>query len=93
MAQKANELLPDRAPLVDTLSLALEAENKLPEAIEAQKRAIALEPRDPGLALRLAKLYIKTGDKTRARGELDALGRLGDKFVGQPEVAQLLSTL
>ena len=93
MAQKANQLLPDRAPLVDTLSMALEAENKLPEAIEAQKRAITLEPKDPGLTLRLAKLYIKAGDKTRARGELDALGKLGDKFAGQPEVARLLSTL
>ena len=93
LAQKANQLLPDRAPLIDTLSMALEGENKLPEAIEAQKRAITLEPKDPGLTLRLAKLYIKAGDKTRARGELDALGKLGDKFAGQPEVARLLSTL
>lgn len=93
MAQKANQLLPDRAPLIDTLSLALESDNKLPEAIEAQKRAITLEPKDPGLTLRLAKLYIKAGDKTRARGELDALSKLGDKFAGQPEVAKLLSSL
>ena len=93
LAQKANQLLPDRAPLVDTLAVALESENKLPEAIEAQKRAIALEPKDPSLTLRLAKLYIKVGDKTRARGELDALSKLGTKFAGQPEVAQLLGTL
>lgn len=93
LAQKANQLLPDRAPLVDTLAAALESVNKLPEAIEAQKRAIALEPKDPSLTLRLAKLYIKAGDKTRARGELDALSKLGTKFAGQPEVAQLLSTL
>lgn len=93
MAQKANQLLPDRAPLIDTLAVALESENKLSEAIEAQKRAIALEPKDPNMTLRLAKLYIKVGDKTRARGELDALTKLGDKFAGQPEVAQLLSSL
>lgn len=93
MAQKANQLLPDRAPLVDTLSHALEVENKLPEAIEAQKRAITLEPKDPSLTLRLAKLYIKAGDKTRARAELDTLARLGDQFANQAEVTQLLSTL
>ena len=93
LAQKANQLLPDRAPLVDTLAVALENENKLPEAIEAQKRAISLEPKDPNLTLRLAKLYIKAGDKTRARGELDTLSKLGTKFAGQPEVAQLLSSL
>ncbi len=93
MAEKANELLPNRAPLVDTLATALEAENQLPKAIEAQKRAIALEPKDPSMSLRLAKLYIKAGDKTLARSELDTLARLGDKFKGQAEVAALLKTL
>jgi putative PEP-CTERM system TPR-repeat lipoprotein len=93
MAQKANQLLPDRAPLIDTLSYALEAENKINEAIEAQKRAIALAPKDANMTLRLAKLYIKAGDKTRARAELDSLGRLGDKFSGQAEVSALLKTL
>lgn len=93
LAQKANQLLPDRAPLIDTLSYALEAENKVPEAIEAQKRAIALAPKDSNMALRLAKLYIKAGDKTRARAELDSLSRLGDKFSGQAEVSALLKTL
>jgi len=93
MAEKANELLPNRAPIVDTLASALEAENQLPKAIETQKRAIALEPKDPGMSLRLAKLYIKAGDKVLARNELDALTRLGDKFNGQAEVAALLKTL
>jgi putative PEP-CTERM system TPR-repeat lipoprotein len=93
LAQKANQLLPDRAPLIDTLSYALEAENKVSEAIEAQKRAIALAPKDSNMALRLAKLYIKAGDKTRARAELDSLSRLGDKFSGQAEVSALLKTL
>jgi hypothetical protein len=45
------------------------------------------------MALRLAKLYIKAGDKTRARAELDSLSRLGDKFSGQAEVSALLKTL
>jgi putative PEP-CTERM system TPR-repeat lipoprotein len=93
MAQKANQLLPDRAPLIDTLSYALEADNKITEAIEAQKRAIALAPKDGNMALRLAKLYIKAGDKIRARAELDSLVRLGDKFSGQAEVSTLMKTL
>ena len=93
MAEKANTLMPNRAPLVDTLATALEADNQLPKAIEMQKRAIALEPGDPNLTMRLAKLYIKTGDKPRARAELEALARLGDKFAGQAEVVSLLKTL
>jgi putative PEP-CTERM system TPR-repeat lipoprotein len=93
MAEKANSLLPERAPLLDTLAIALEAENQLPKAIETQKRAIALDPRDNNLTLRLAKLYIKSGDKSRARAELEALAKQGEKFEAQAEVATLLKTL
>lgn len=93
LAEKANTLLPDRAPLLDTWATALEADNQLPKAIETQKRAIALEPKDAALTLRLAKLYIKAGDKPRARAELDVLSKLGQKFAGQAEVASLLKTL
>ena len=93
MAEKANSLLPDRAPLLDTLALALEAENQLPKAIETQARAVKLDPTDHGLALRLAKLYIKSGDKTRAKAELEALAKVGDKFAGQAEVASLMKSL
>jgi predicted Zn-dependent protease len=93
MAEKANSLLPDRAPLLDTLALTLEVENQLPKAIEAQARAIKLEPLDHGLVLRLAKLYIKSGDRPRAKAELEALAKLGDKFAGQAEVATLMKTL
>ncbi len=93
MAEKANSLLPNKAPLVDTLAVALEADNQIPQAIEAQKRAVALQPKDGNLTLRLAKLYIKSGDKARARAELEALSQLGNKFAGQAEVSSLLKTL
>lgn len=92
-AEKANALLPDSAPLLDTLSMALEAENQIPKAIEAQKRAIALEPNDPMLPLRLAKLFVKLGDKPRARAELEPLVKLGDKFNAQAEVTTMLKAL
>jgi putative PEP-CTERM system TPR-repeat lipoprotein len=93
LAEKANSLVPDRAPLLDTLSLALEVDKQLPRAIEAQARAVKLEPTDHSMALRLAKLYIKSGDKTRAKAELEALAKVGDKFAGQAEVASLMKSL
>ncbi len=93
VAEKANSLLPNRAPLLDTWAMTLEADNQLPKAIETQKQAIAVEPKDGSLSLRLAKLYIKAGDKARARAELDALSKLGDKFPGQAEVTTLQKTL
>lgn len=93
MARKANQILPDRAQLVDTLATALEAENQLPQAIETQQRAVALDRNDGNLSLRLAKLYIKSGDKARARTELEALQKRGDKFAAQAEVGKLLQSL
>jgi putative PEP-CTERM system TPR-repeat lipoprotein len=93
LAEKAVAALPDRAPLLDTLSGALELENQLPQAIETQKRAITLAPDDPMLVMRLAHLYIKQGDKARARAELEALAKLGPRFPSQDEVARLLKTL
>lgn len=93
MADKANALMPDRAPLLDTLATALAAENQLPRAIETQKKAIERNPQDPGLRLNLARIYVKAGDKTQARSELQNLAKLGDKFARQAEVAELLKTL
>ncbi len=93
MAEKANELMPGKVALMDTLATALASEGKLPKAIDVQKSAIARSPNDPGLKLGLAKLLIKSGDKAYARSELEDLAKLGDKFKGQAEVASLLKTL
>jgi cellulose synthase operon protein C len=93
IAERANALLADKPALLDTLSMALEADNQLPKAIEAQRRAITLSQDEPTLTLRLAKLYIKQGDKSKARAELDMLSKLGDGFAAQAEVVQLLKAL
>jgi putative PEP-CTERM system TPR-repeat lipoprotein len=93
LAEKANEILPDRAPLLDTLSLALENNQQLPKAIEVQARAVKLQPGDPSFSMRLARLYIKAGQKDKARSELEALARLGTKFAEQAEVEKLLKSL
>jgi cellulose synthase operon protein C len=93
MAQKANELMPGKSPLMDTLATALAAENQLPKAIEMQKSAIARSPNDPSLKLNLARFLIQSGDKAYARAELEDIAKLGDKFRGQAEVAELLKKL
>ena len=93
MAEKANDILPDRAPLLDTWSLTLENEQQLPKAIEVQARAVKLQPNDPNLSMRLAKLYIKSGDKGKAKTELESLVKLGSKFGEHAEVEKLLKTL
>ncbi|CAD5375189.1 TPR_REGION domain-containing protein [Rubrivivax sp. A210] len=93
MAEKANKLFPERGPLLDTLAAAQASENQLPQAIETQLRAIARTPGDPSFKLNLARYYAKAGDKAKARAELDALAKLGDKFGQQAEVSKLLQSL
>ena len=93
MAQRANALLPERAALLDTLALAHESENQLPEAIEVQRKAVGLDPKDPMLKLRLARLLVKQGDKLAARKELESLAGLGDTFAGQAEVKALFKEI
>jgi putative PEP-CTERM system TPR-repeat lipoprotein len=93
LAEKATQVMPDRAQLLDTLASALEAESQLPKAVETQLRAVALAPTDGMLALRLAQLYIKQGDKPKARVALEELAKRGDKFPAQAEVGTLLKSL
>ena len=93
MAEQATTLLPDRAPLLDTLATALAADKQYAKAIEAQKRAIVISPQDNTLKLALARHYLANGEKPQARAELEALAKLGDRFAGQAEVATMLKAL
>ncbi len=93
VAEQANEIMPGRSPLMDTLALAYAADNKLPKALEIQKQAIGRAPNDPALKLTLAKLLIQSGDKAYARAELEDLAKLGEKFREQAEVSSLLKSL
>jgi cellulose synthase operon protein C len=92
-AEKAQKLLPEQASVMDTLAAALAAENQLPLAIEWQRKAVLKAPGNPGYQLGLAKLLIKSGDKVAARGQLEQLGKLGDRFASQAEVSTLLGSL
>lgn len=93
LAQQANDLLPGKPQLMDTLAMALAAEGKVPQALEMQKNAVQRSGGDPQLKLSLARLLIKSGDKAYARAELEDLAKLGDRFRDQAEVASLLKTL
>ena len=93
LAERALRSAPDQPSLLDTLAQALAADNKLPKAIEAQRRAVSLAPDEGVLRLGLAKLLIQSGDKAQAKGELDKLAAMGAKFSQQAEVKQLRDSL
>ena len=92
-AEKANRLAPDQPALMDTLAMLLAEKNEYGRSIELLGKALKIQPSNAKLRLNLAKIYVSSGDKVRAKTELDALSQLGDKFTGQPEVSMLLKGL
>lgn len=92
-AEKANQLLPGRPPLMDTLATALAAEKQVPRALELQKQAVERAPDDGSLRMNLAKLYIQAEQKGMARTELEKLERMGRKYPNQDEVGKMLKKL
>lgn len=92
-AQRAVDLVPDQPELMDTLALALAADNEIGLAMDMQKRALELAPTNDGLRLGLARLAIQAGDKALAREELQRLQKLGSAFPGQADVTKLMQGL
>jgi tetratricopeptide (TPR) repeat protein len=92
-AQRAVELLPNRASLLDTLAFALAADRQYPKALETQRKAIEIAPGEMGYRLGLARIAVAAGDKATAKTELERLATLGTKFPAQAEVAKLQKSL
>jgi putative PEP-CTERM system TPR-repeat lipoprotein len=90
LAEKASQLAPRSAAVMDTLATALAAEQQWPRAIEVQKKAIEVAPEATDYRLGLARLLLQSGDKAGARAELSALSTLGAKYPRQSEVATLI---
>jgi len=92
-AEKANKLAPNQPPLMDTLAVLLVDKGDTARGLELLKRALDLAPQAAQIRLNYAKALLKAGQKDAARKELDQLAKLGDKFRGQAEVAQLQKSL
>jgi putative PEP-CTERM system TPR-repeat lipoprotein len=92
-AEKANALAPNQPAFMDTLAVLLAEQGEYARAVELQNKVLALQPLNAVFKLNLAKMHIKGGKSDLARKELDELAKLGDKFSGQAEVANLLKNL
>jgi putative PEP-CTERM system TPR-repeat lipoprotein len=93
MARKASQLLPNRAPILDTLAAAMAAENDFAGAAAVQRAAVKNAKADPFMRLALARYLVKADKKSEARAELEELAKLGDRFAKQSEVRQTLDSL
>jgi Flp pilus assembly protein TadD len=94
-ARRATALAPSQPAFMDTLAAALAAGGDLPGAIEWQRKAVAKadSAAAPTYQLGLAKLLLQNGDPVKARTELEALKKLGDKFAGHAEAGALLASI
>ena len=92
-AERANALAPNQPAFMDTLASLLVEKNQISKAIDLQAKALKLQPANYWLRFNLAKMYIKSGDKIRAKEELEVLARLGLKFPEHLEVSALLKTV
>jgi tetratricopeptide (TPR) repeat protein len=90
LAEKANAISPGQPAFMDTLATILSDSGQTNQALELEKKAIEISPDYHIARLNLAKLYLKTGDKSQARRELELLSKAGEKFSNHAEVAQLL---
>lgn len=93
LAERANILSPRQPAMMDTLAMLLAENGDFKRAIEVQSKALELQPGNASLRLNLAKIYFQAGDKARALAELEALGKLGDRFPAQAEVTTMLRLL
>ena len=89
VAMRAQRFAPGAASVLDTLAQAHAASRQWPKAIEWQSRAVALEPRNGELRMRLARWYLDAGNKPKAREELQRVERLGDPWAQSPELRAL----
>lgn len=92
-AEKANKISPNKPELMDTLAMLLADKGEESRAIEILNKALEIQPTNPTIRLSLAKTYIRTGNKAKARAELETLAKLGQKFSAQDEVSSLLKNL
>ncbi|MFZ4623365.1 MAG: tetratricopeptide repeat protein [Rhodoferax sp.] len=92
-AEKALLIAPNQPAFMDTLAVLLADKGDYAKAVELQGKAVAAQPQNALFKLNLAKIHIKGGQKDLAKKELDELVKLGDKFAGQGEVAELLKGL
>lgn len=91
VAQTAVALSRSDPRVLDTLSFALAQTGNRQRAIETQRLAVAVAPRDADLRLHLARLLLENGDKPAARAELERIVRPGVKFPGLDEAKRLLA--
>jgi putative PEP-CTERM system TPR-repeat lipoprotein len=89
VAERAYKLMPDAAGIADTLGWILVEQGNTPRGLKLVQQAAAKDPQNPEVRYHLGAALAKSGDKVRARRELEAL-LAGDQKFPQREAAETL---
>ena len=89
-AEKAYELAPEQANIIDTLGSLLVEKGDFERGLELLKQARARAPRNPLIQFSLAAALVKAGNPAEAKPMLIELSMLGDRFPRSREVSELL---
>ena len=92
-AEHAYKLKPDNAAIADTLGWMLVEQGNTKRGIEVLQKAVDAAPNAFDIRYHLAQALAKSGDKTKARNELERLLSTDAKFPQQAEALALLKQL
>ena len=89
-AERANQLLPNAPPVMDTLGWLLVESGDTSRGVELLQKAVQLAPELHGIRFHLAKGLLQTNQKDAARKELEYLESHLDDVQAKAEVEALL---
>ncbi len=92
-AERAQKLAPDSARVSDTLGWILVEQGKTKRGLELLQKAAAGAPQVPEIRYHLAVAFAKSGNKAKARKELENLLQGEAKFAQREAAEQLLKQL
>jgi len=92
-AERAYKLKPDSGAIADTLGWMLVEQGNTTRGLELLQKAVAAAPNAHEIRYHLAQAWLKAGDKSKARSELERLLASDAKFPQRAEAANLLKQL
>jgi predicted Zn-dependent protease len=92
-AERAYKLKPDSPAVADTLGTILVEQGNTKRGLELLQNAVAAAPKAHQIRYHLAQGWLKAGDKSKARDELERLLSNDAKFPQQAEAQNLLKQL
>ena len=92
-AERAYKLRPDSADVTDTLGWILSERGNLGRGLELLQKAVAAAPDKQIIRFHLAQALLKSGEKAKARAELERIESTGTKFPQEAEAMSLLRQL